>query len=172
MEVTISSVGCMGVIYSIYIEVIDACFLSEQRYMISYQQFKESEYKSIINNKNIESHQQWLLPYKRRFKLLKRDYPVIITTYQKSNKIPPKKIPYSIIPPNNILRASNSSAIIIAALICHLSQTMPWLCKILLSSGVDGVCHDKPIIMPYCEAILFGNGNAVPNQTSGIGVEY
>eukprot|EP01084_Bolivina_argentea_P133677 235930_1 len=85
------SLGTCGVMYSVFIELMDAHYLYERRFMMSWKQFKRKKWKSVdkkCKNGDIVRLQLYISPYLTYDKRYRESPPVIINTYEYTEEMP------------------------------------------------------------------------------------
>eukprot|EP01084_Bolivina_argentea_P114409 203685_1 len=168
---TINNLGLYGVIYSVYVETMDAHFLIENRYNITYKEFKTSEYEKILNNKSLIRYEFWILPYTSKHTKYSESCCVIVSSYERAPDNAKVTHPVNMFN-GGLMRGPLSVEILGGAALVWITRILPGLAKYVLCGGIGGVAHKKPLIINAPDILLFGSTNGVPNNTCGFGMNY
>eukprot|EP01084_Bolivina_argentea_P252084 423047_1 len=170
-EAGLISLGLLGVIYSYYFLLEDAYFIEEIRYMISYSELKNKEWKKLekkINNNEIERLMIWLSPYTTLDHRFNSSPPLLISTYSRTNEKPPKEFNLK----NSAGQALPGWFIKTSALVSvWLTRILPEIIPIVSQMTLQSTDHDD-LIRPAIESYTFGQANSTPVKANGFGFNY
>ena len=165
------SLGSCGVIYSVFIELMDAHYLYEKRFMMSWKQFKHKKWKSIdkkCKNGDIVRLQLYISPYLTYDKKYRESPPVIINTYEYTEEMPMHNITEKD-GGHHRSRDCERSTILASLLATRFANKWPRLVPFILQMSMESTCHSG-IAISAADGILYGNYNIIPTHKSGFGM--
>eukprot|EP01084_Bolivina_argentea_P168710 292515_1 len=170
-EAGLISIGLLGIVYSYYILLTDAYFVEEKRYMLSYNEFKNTEWDNLrqqILNNEIVALEYLLTPYKRLHGEFEGDHILTISTYCETNKIP-------LTTNKSVFSGENAPAFIIqsaAVTINWLTRILPDIIPFVTEMYLRTIIHDG-VVKPCTDlGSVGGSANSTPSKTSGFAFSY
>jgi hypothetical protein len=165
---SVTSIGCMGVVYSYILRVEPGCYLEEERILLPWNEAVE-KLPELMSNKQLQSFQLMVSPYPWydcSWKPFTKEVPVSISTlkYVGQNQIPHGKRPSPPKIPDSLLDD----------IVVFQTNHFPMLTPIILQVLLQFLSH-KPIVLNACEALNTLGGiistKYVNVQTSECGME-
>jgi hypothetical protein len=143
---SVTSIGCMGVVYSYILRVEPGCYLEEERILLPWNEAAK-KLPELMSNEQLQSFQLMVSPYpwyNCSWKPFTKEAPVSISTlkYVGQNQIPhgkrrsPPKIPDSLLDDIVVFQTNH----------------IPMLTPIILQVLLQFLSH-KPIVLNACEAL-------------------
>lgn len=172
----IINLGTVGIVVSYCLELVDACFLLEKRYLMTWDEFKsekKAEFESDVKDGSIVRWHVWLSPYTVNLPLsrYRKSPPVVVMTYSVTDQKPPKVLTSKI---RGCFEEDYSKAIINAKAAVMASKVAKKIVPLLLKLALDLAMRNKhPLAMDPFGAVATTSATVlVPGAAVGNGFAY